>query len=156
MLVAFRILDLAARLLFALGVGCLLLAGWLAWNTLSFARDAAKTTGEVVSYIENRDGDDIRYRPRIRFKTEAGDIITTSGQLSAASKRFEIGAQVPVVYQRGKPTEARVALFVDNWLGASLAALIGLVGVAGGFLVRRSVRRELAKLPVPGPANKPG
>lgn len=151
MRLAFRILDLAARLLFALGVGCLLLAGWLAWNTLSFARDAAKTTGEVVSYIENRDGDDVRYRARIRFRTEAGDIITTSGQLSAASKRFEIGTKVPVVYQRSKPTEARVALFVDNWLGATLATIIGVVGIAGGYLVRRSIRREMVKLPAPRP-----
>jgi len=45
MRLAFRILDLAARLLFALGVGCLLLAGYLAWMTLSFAREAASTTG---------------------------------------------------------------------------------------------------------------
>ena len=40
MQLAFRILDLAARLLLALGVGCLLLGGYLAWRTLSFARDA--------------------------------------------------------------------------------------------------------------------
>ena len=42
---AFRILDLAARLLLALGVGCLLLAGYLAWQTLRFARDTARATG---------------------------------------------------------------------------------------------------------------
>ncbi len=44
-----------------------------------------------------------------------------------------------------KPTEARIALFTDNWLGASIAAVIGVVGLAGGLLVRRSVRRELGK-----------
>jgi len=54
---------------------------------------------------------------------------------------------VPVVYRPERPTEARVALFVDNWLGASIATVIGLVGLAGGYLVRRSVRRELAKIP---------
>jgi hypothetical protein len=41
--------------------------------------------------------------------------------------------------------DARVSLFVDNWLGATIAAIIGVVGMVGGFLVRRSVRRELAK-----------
>ena len=40
MRLAFGILDLSARLVLALGIGCLLLAAWLAWNTLSFARSA--------------------------------------------------------------------------------------------------------------------
>ena len=83
--------------------------------------------------------------PRIRFRTANGDIITVSGQLAAGSKRFAEGTQVPMVYKVSKPTEARVALFTDNWLGATLAAVIGLVGLAGGWLVRRGVRREVAK-----------
>jgi len=141
-----RILDLAARLLLALGVGCLLLAGYLAWQTLGFARDAARATGEVVGYHEIRDGDDVRYRPRVRFRTEAGDIVTVGGQLSAKSRRFPEGTQVPMIYKVGKPTEARIALFTDNWLGASLATLIGVVGIAGGLLVRRAVRRDLARM----------
>ena len=69
MRLAFRILDLTARLLMALGVGCLLLGAYLAWQTLSFARDAVRTTGEVVSYHETRDGDELRYRPRVRLRT---------------------------------------------------------------------------------------
>lgn len=146
MRLAFGILDLAARLLLALGVGCLLLAAYLSWQTLGFARDAVRTTGEVVGYFETRDGNETRYRPRVRFRTATGEIITVSGQLAAGSRRFAEGAQVPVVYKVSKPTEARVATFTDNWLGACVAALVGLVGMAGGFLVRRSVRRELGKL----------
>lgn len=146
MRLAFGILDLAARLLLALGAGCLLLGAYLSWQTLSFAQDAGRATGEVVGYHEVKDGDDTRYRPRVRFRTGNGDIITVTGQLAAASKRFPEGTQVPMVYKASKPTEARIALFTDNWLGASVAALIGLVGMAGGFLVRRGVRREVAKL----------
>lgn len=147
MRLAVRILELAARLLMALGVGCLLLGAYLAWMTLSFARDAVRTTGEVVSYLEKREGDEVRYRPRVRFRTATGEIVTISAQLAAGSKRFEVGTQVPVVYRPAKPTEARIALFTDNWLGASLAALIGVAGLAGGLLVRRSLRRELGKTP---------
>jgi len=144
---AFRILDLAARLLLALGLGCLLLAVFLAWRTLSFTSDTREATGEVVSYHEVRDGDTTRYRPRVRFRTVAGEIVTINGQLSTTSKRFAIGTKVPMVYKVGDPMQARVALFVDNWLGPGIASIVGLVGLAGGFLVRRSVRRELAKLP---------
>jgi hypothetical protein len=114
--------------------------------TLTFVQYAERTTGEVVDYQETKDVADTRYRPRVRFKTARGDIITVTGQLAAASKRFPEGTQVPVVYKTSKPTEARIALFTDNWLGACVAAVIGLVGMAGGHLVRRGVRRELAKL----------
>jgi Protein of unknown function (DUF3592) len=142
---AFRILDLAARLLLALGVGCLLLAGYLAWNTLSFSAGTGRVTGEVVSYREVSDGKDKRYRPRIRFKTSDGNIVTVEGQFATGAQRFAIGSAVPMLYRVEKPNEARVALFVDNWLGACIAALVGLTGLAGGLLVRRSVRRTLAK-----------
>ena len=151
MRLAFRILELAARLLMALGIGCLLLGAYLAWLTLSFARDAVRSTGEVVSYYEIRDGDEVRYRPRVRFRTATGEIVTTSSQLAAATRRFELGTQVPVVYRPAKPTEARIALFTDNWLGAWIAAIIGVAGLAGGLLVRRSLRRELAKTPTNAP-----
>jgi len=142
---AFRILDLAARLLLALGVGCLLLAVYLAWLTLSFTPGTESTTGEVVSYREIAGDDKTRLRPRIRFKTGTGEIVTVEGQFFTATQRFAIGEQVPMIYKASKPNEARVALFMDNWLGACVAAVIGLTGLAGGFLVRRSINRELAK-----------
>jgi len=142
---AFRILDLAARLLLALGVGCLLLAGYLTSRTLIFSSDTERATGEVVSYRQIADGDDKRFRPRIRFKTVTGEIVTVEGQFFTGTQRFAIGTQVPVVYKVRQPNEARVALFVDNWLGPCIAAVVGLVGLAGGLLVRRSVRRELAR-----------
>jgi Protein of unknown function (DUF3592) len=142
---AFRILDLAARLLLALGVGCLLLAAYLCWHTLAFSSGTERATGEVVSYREIVDGKDTRFRPRIRFKTVTGEIVTVEGQFAAGTQRFAIGAPIPMLYKVDQPNEARVALFVDNWLGPTIATLVGLTGVAGGLLVRRSVRRELAK-----------
>lgn len=145
MRLAFGILDLAARLLLALGVGCLLLGAYLSWQTLDFARDAVRASGEVVGYHESKDGKDTVYRARVRFKTATGEIVTVADRVPAGSKRFAEGTQVPMDYKVSKPTEARIALFTDKWLAASIAAVIGLAGLAGGFLVRRAVRREVAK-----------
>ena len=147
MQLAFRILHLAARLLLALGIGCLLLAAYLSWSTLSFQRDAARTSGEVVSYREIKDGKETRYAPRVHYKTATGEIITIDGQFAATTKRFAIGDPVPLLYKVAKPTEARIALFTDNWLGPCIATLIGLLGFAGGLLVRKQTRREMAKAP---------
>jgi hypothetical protein len=142
---AFRILYLAARLLLALGVGCLLLAVYLAWQTLSFEKDAHPTSGTVVSYREINDGKETRYAPRVRYETAAGEIITIDGQFATTAKRFAIGDSVPLLYKVTKPTEARIALFTDNWLGPCIAAVIGLLGLAGGLLVRKQTRREIEK-----------
>jgi hypothetical protein len=140
---AFRILGLAARLLLALGAVCFLLGGYLAWRTQSFARDAVTVTGTVVSYQEVRAGTEVRYRPRVRFETPTGEIATFSGQMAATSRRFAIGTPVPVTYKVGAPAgTARLATFTDNWLGACVAAVVGLVSFAAGFLLRRSARRE--------------
>jgi hypothetical protein len=144
-MLAFRILDLAARLLLALGAGCLMLAAWLAWQTLSFARDAQRVSGEVVSYQEVRTDGELRYRPRVRFTTATGEIVTIGGQLATGTRRLPVGSRVPVIYKVSRPTDARVALFTDNWLGPVVAIVVGLVGVAGGLLVRRAIRRELAR-----------
>ena len=126
-------------------MGCLLLAGYLSWRTLTFSAGTESATGEVVSYREISDGKDTRYRPRIRFKTVTGEIVTVEGQFFTGTRRFAIGEKIPMLYRPEKPNEARVALFVDNWIGACIATLVGLAGLAGGFLVRRSIRRELIK-----------
>jgi hypothetical protein len=81
-----------------------LLGGYLAWQTLSFAQDAERATGEVVGYHETRDGDDTRYRPRVRFAPPAA----TSSRSPGSSPRLEAfprGHAGAVVYKVSKPTE---------------------------------------------------
>jgi len=149
MRLAFGILDLTGRVLLAFGIGFLLLGAYLGWQTLQYSGDSRNATGEVVSHHEIVASDDEhRYRPRVRFRTDAGEIITFEGQIASGAKRLAIGAQVPVIYRAGKPTEARIASFTDNWLAPTLAVIIGIVGMAGGWMVRRSIRRELGKRPV--------
>ncbi len=141
-------MGLAARLLLALGAVCLLLGVYLLSQTLEQTGGAVATTGEVVSYHEHADGDDVFYRPRVRFTTPNGDIYTVSSRLASKSRRFEIGARVPITYPPSDPAAARLATFTDNWLGPLISGVVGLACFAAGFLVRRAVRRELAKAPL--------
>jgi hypothetical protein len=143
--IAFRIMGIAARLTLALGAVCLLLGAYLATQTLNFTQDAQRTTGTVVRYYENRQDGRTEYRPVIRFTTTAGDIVSTTEQLPSSSKRFEIGARVPVQYPFGQPMKARVATFTDLWLGAAVAGVVGVLALIAGVFIRRAVRRELAR-----------
>ncbi len=135
-------MGIAARRLLALGAVCLLLGAWLASRTLDFNGNAVHTTGTVVRYLETREDGRVVYRPMVRFTTSGGDIVTFAGQLAAASQRFAIGTVVPVVYPFGLPQQGRISTFVDNWLGATIAGVVGLVALVAGVFVRRAVRRE--------------
>jgi hypothetical protein len=139
MQLAVRIVGLAARLLLALGVVCLLLGGWLAWQATSFASTAVATTGTVVSYFAHEVDGKVRHRPRVRFTTADGDIYTVAGQMDYSSARIAPGTQVPIQYQAADPARIRIATFFDNWLGASIAAGVGLACMVGGLFVRRSL-----------------
>jgi hypothetical protein len=141
MQLAVRIVALAARLLLALGAVCLLLGAYLAWQSMSFSQGAIATTGTVVSYFEHDVDGKKRYRPRVRFVTDDGGIFSVPGQMDYASPRIAVGTAVPVQYQPADPNKIRIATFFDNWLGAAIAAGVGLVSLAGGVLVRRSVKR---------------
>lgn len=140
MQLAVRIVGLAARLLLALGVVCLLLGGYLAWQSVSFAQGAVATTGKVVSYFEHDEDGKKRYRPRVRFVTQDGGIYSVPGQMDYTSQRIPVGAEVPVQYQPADPNKIRIATFFDNWLGAAIAAGVGLVSMLGGVLVRRQLK----------------
>lgn len=137
---AIRIVGLAARLLVALGLGCLLLAGYLAWQTMTFASNAVAATGTVVSYHERIQDGEKRFRPRVRFQTADGSIHTMVGQMLYTGHRYPVGTEVPVLYQAGTPGEARINTFFDNWLGVTIAAAVGVLSLLGGLFVRRTSR----------------
>jgi len=141
---SYRILALAARLLLALGVSCGLLGLYLVYQTQTFLQDSLRATGEVVSYREIRDGDTIRYRPKFRFRTGNGSIVSVEGQLATTTERFAIGSTIPIVYPIANPQKARVALFVDNWLGASVSLGVGVLAFLAGTFIRRAAKRDLA------------
>ena len=142
---SYRIMGLAARLLLALGVICLLLGAYLLSQSSLFA-NTLEATGTFAGYREIRDGDELRYRPRVRFETAGGDIVTFEGQLATTTRRFATGERIPVVYPRTDPQKARIALFTDNWLAPIAAGVIGLLALVAGVFVRRAVQRALTTL----------
>jgi hypothetical protein len=139
-MLANRVLGLAARFLIALGVVCMLLGAYLLYQGQAFAPDTEKGTGTVVSYREVKDENETRWRPRIRFATPAGDIVTFEGQLATRSQRYALNSAIPVMYPRSAPQQARIATFTENWLGPAAAGVLGFLAFVAGIFIRRQAR----------------
>jgi hypothetical protein len=145
MRLATSVIGVAGYALAGLAAISLLLGIFLARNSLAFAADTRDTTGRVMGYSETPSNAGVRYTPLIEFTDAAGTRREFHGQMNTSTRRFAIGAIVPVRYLLHDPSEARVTLFVDNWLGAVVAFVLGTVAGAGAFLLVRSTKRELAQ-----------
>jgi hypothetical protein len=145
MRLATSVIGVAGYALAGLAAISLLLGVFLARNSLAFAADTRDTTGRVIGYSETPSNAGMRYTPLIEFTDAAGTRREFRGQMNTSTRRFALGTTVPVRYLLNDPAEARVTLFVDNWLGAVIAFVLGTVAAAGAFLLVRSTKRDLAQ-----------
>lgn len=146
MRLAQSVIGIAGWGLAGLAAVSLLLGLWLAGNALAFRSDVVRTTGRVLDYRESPTSDGrVFYTPRIAYTDHTGSRREMYGQLSAAVKRFPENAEVPIRYLESDPARARVDIFVDNWLGATLALGLGVLTGLAALLLVRSSQRELAR-----------
>jgi hypothetical protein len=145
MRLAHSVIGIAGYVLAALSVLSLGLGAWLAQNTLSFHDDRREALGEVVGYRESQAADGKRtYTPRVAFIDFTGQEREFLGQLTTTTRRFAAGSRLPVQYRATDPQQARIALFLDNWLGATVAFVLGVLCALAAVLLVRTARRELA------------
>jgi len=141
MQLARSVIGIAGWVLLAMAVVSGALGLWLARATHALADDALRAEGRVVAQRESPQGGGRRmFTPRVAFVAADGSRHEFSGQLSSSTPRFATGGAVPVVYRRSDPAGARIDLFVDNWLGASLALGLALATAVAGLVLVRSTR----------------
>ncbi|MCP5327478.1 MAG: DUF3592 domain-containing protein [Sinobacteraceae bacterium] len=118
-----------------------LLGLWLLRATHALADDALRVEGQVIAQRESPQGQGrSMFTPRVAFVAADGSRHEFSGQLSSSMPRFPLGTTVPVIYRRADPARARIDLFVDNWLGPSLALGLTLAMTLAGLVLMRSGR----------------
>ena len=144
MRLAHGVVGVAGYGLAGLAVVSLLLGGYLALHTLTFNDDARRTRGTVVGYFESVADGKRRYSPCIAFTAASGERVEFRGQLSASSKLLGEGSAVPVLYLATNPAIARVDLFVHNWLGATVALVLGASAPIMALGLERSDIRRLS------------
>ena len=147
-------MGLAARLLLALGVVCLLLGAYLLSQTAAFGtRCAPRARSAAIARSATAMHCDIARACVSRPPPATSSL--SKGNSPPPRSVLPTGEQIPVVYPRADPQKARVALFTDNWLGPIVAGVVGLVALIGGVFVRRAVTRGLSAGPgKPGESRK--
>ena len=103
-------------------------------NTLRFLDDAETVTGAVSGFEKRRDGSELYYHAKVRFKTAAGEQIEfVSNFGSNGEQSQEVGDPVEVHYLPEDPRGARRGGFASLWLGPFVAGAFALAAGGAGF-----------------------
>ena len=95
------------------------------FRTLRFLRTAQTTSGVVNEVIFMPVSDGHIYRPRITFTTQTGETVALTSVLDSSRQEFQVGQQVPVIYDPSHPSRARLRSFPSLWL---VSLIFGGVG----------------------------
>jgi hypothetical protein len=131
------------------GIGLAFLAGGCcsAWRLQQFLQTAVRTEGTVIGNLWHRDAAGRHansYRrhayPQVRFSKPDGGIIIFRSRNGSSPPRYELGAQVPVLYDRLDPHNAYIGAFGEMW-----APPIGLAALGLAFVMPELCRRTLLR-----------
>jgi hypothetical protein len=99
------------------------------------------TNGKVVGVRPVND-DSITYAPVFTFTADDGSAYTVSSNVSSNPPVFEPGQQVKVLYEKGSPTNAKIASFGQLWMFSLIFGISGAAATALGYLLLRYERRR--------------
>jgi hypothetical protein len=94
-------------------------------RTLRFLRTAQTTSGVVNEVLFMPVSDGHIYRPKITFTTQTGETVPLTSVLDSSRQEFRVGQEVPVIYDPGHPSRARLRSFTSLWL---VSLIFGAVG----------------------------
>lgn len=107
------------------GLGFLVAAVLVFRSGRRWRRRARPAEGRIVDREWDRDDG---YYPVFEFSTWRGETVRVRSNLHTSLQRLDIGDQVPVLYNRDRPEDARIDTRVFRYSGPAILAAIG-VGV---------------------------
>jgi hypothetical protein len=118
-------------------------------TTLLLFKNAKKTSGIVVelktaaSNNRKRSTRRVEYIPVVEFATAEGTRVTYTSNVTVNNMAvYPVGTNVPILYQKDNPENARIDSFSQTWAGTFLLP-IGLFLFMAGFLGLRTQRKYL-------------
>lgn len=110
------------------GTGLLTIAARQAARTRAFLETAKEAPGEVVALEEEpamEAGDPRTYRPVVSFTPGGGAQLRFSALAHSNPPAYTLGASVRVLYDPGRPFEARIRSFRELWMAPLLLGALG-------------------------------
>jgi Protein of unknown function (DUF3592) len=134
----------AIPLLFLLfGSGCLALGLWYVVRLLRLRQRGVRTVGVIRERTQSPRPDGgstlrvtIEFLDSAQIKRQAAAGVTTGGiSFGSAGSKFEIGDQVPIIYDPAEPNELRIDTFLNSWFGPMVVVAIGLTFLTVSALI---------------------
>jgi hypothetical protein len=130
-------------------------------STRAFLDNAVSANGAVIDLEAHWDSSDSSYTyyPRVRFRTENGEVHEFTGDVGSNPAAFDVGEDVSVLFDPANPSVARIDSFTQLWFTSLILGGMGLVfsifGGGGIFVMARGERRETAPLSRSAPETNP-
>lgn len=98
-------------------------AGILVFN-FQFLNVAEKTTAEVIHVDRIYNDGSVSYKPTVRFEVK-GREYTAQSWMSSSGYNFDIGHELPILYNPSDPSQIRLDFFLEKWGFGAIFAAIG-------------------------------
>ena len=102
-----------------IGLILLTLAGYFAFDTHNFLKNATLTSGVVIDLKEEVSTTDghrsVSYRPVITFKTATNDTIIFSADVATNPPSYQMGEETMILYEPEDPRDARINTTFQLW-----------------------------------------
>lgn len=127
------------------GLGLLLIGGYLALRTQEFLGRAVSAQGTVVELVRSRSSDSTTYRPVVQFTTVDGRPVEMVSSVGSNPPGYSVGETVEVRYDPAHPEDAKLTGFFSLWflplLLMGLGTVFASIGLAFSLSAKVRARR---------------
>ena len=144
----FRMLRLFRMIIVAFVAVPIIISVGMLGNSMVRAALTGRATGTVIRYdYRNSATDENSRKPVVIFTVPTGDAVEFYSWLGAPWEHYEVGQEVPVVYDTADPSQAEIADFWTLWMLPLLFIGAGFMTAGFGFLITRRIRKVLNDIP---------
>ncbi|MCC7479359.1 DUF3592 domain-containing protein [bacterium] len=116
------------------GLGLLVGAGFMVWNTVKFLQRGVPGVAQVVGYTASSDSDGgTTWAPQLRLIEPPLGLEQTS-DVSSSERKWKIGTKLKVKFDPEKPADFRINSPDDILMGPAIMGVIGAVFLIMGLV----------------------